>query len=127
MNKEQMPLELRALEARLRGRTGVPPVSQTGKMPALRGRVLRAVEGELANPSAPQLKASWHISYAAAAAAVVLIGLNLAVISASITNFMPAPAPRVDRRQALAEQVIELGIASPEDARRMAAVVTGAF
>ena len=131
MSKDEMPLELRELEDRWRRRTGVPPVSQTGKMPVLhselRGRVLRAVEDELANPGAPQPKTAWRISHVAAAAAIVLIVLNLAVISASVTDFVPAPAPHFDRRQAIEAQVLELGIASPEEARRIAVVMTGAF
>jgi hypothetical protein len=101
------------LEARLRGRAGEEPP------PDLRDRVLRAVVAHLNAPSSPPRQGfAWYLS---AVAALVLLGMNLSLIAASVTRFGNQPtisAGRIDGDiQSLRALVPEL---SAEDADRLA-------
>jgi len=119
MMQEPLPKELRELERRLEGRWGGEPSG------ALRGRVMRAVERGLADKGGRPARRGLTWSYAAAAAAAVILGMNLSMEAVSVTRFVEGRGMSVEEVELAAESirrvVPELGAA---EARRAAVMMT---
>ncbi|MEI8197915.1 MAG: hypothetical protein WCI73_18630 [Phycisphaerae bacterium] len=79
---------------------------------ALRGRILRQT---------PQRAQRSYWSFLEAMAALLLIGLNLAQISASVTDFIPPPPIDLARTQQIAAQIRHLDLpVTPAETEAMA-------
>ncbi|MDP9174459.1 MAG: hypothetical protein M3O30_11415 [Planctomycetota bacterium] len=90
MHPDPLPQELIDLENQLRARPISSPTA------GLRDRILRAA-AESASPPQSTPAGQWTSGYWAAAAATVLIVMNLSMISASPNEFAIAPAPSPDQ------------------------------
>jgi len=119
MMQEPLPKELRELERRLEGRWGGEPSG------ALRGRVMRAVERGLADEGGRPARRGLTWSYAAAAAAAVILGMNLSMEAVSVTRFVEGRRMSVEEvvlaAKSIRRVVPELGAA---EARRAAVMMT---
>jgi hypothetical protein len=119
MNDESLPPDLAELERQLESR------SAGDASGGFRRRVLQAVGDELAVGRKSAGKMNWR--YLAAVAAAVIIGLNLAMIAPSVTDFLEgshiSPGQVVSNYAALKQ----FDPAMPEDeARRMALLAAAA-
>ncbi|HEY8751413.1 MAG TPA: hypothetical protein VIM11_25760 [Tepidisphaeraceae bacterium] len=108
MIEPALPDELVHLEQRLRRRATVPPSGY-------RAKIMRAVSEELA---AQARTARWR--FAAAAAAVLMIGANLSIISASVTAPIWTPVQhKLDIAAATQNVQALIPELSSDDARRI--------
>ena len=111
-----LPSDLADLERRLAGRS--TPAEPAG----LRGRVLRAVADELRARRASR----WWV-FAGQAAAVVLLGINLAFSAAQVTIIRPARAAGGESIELAAGRIREaLPELSAREARRQALLLRAA-
>jgi hypothetical protein len=117
MNSENVPDDDSILEERLRNR----PMSEPST--SLRSQVLRAVTHELDSPSILPHRTSEFLKFAAAMAAVLVIGLNVARTAISVTPF---ELTTIHSGQSVSD-VAALQRLSPDlsgdDARRMAVLL----
>ena len=125
MNEPELPHELERLERALARRPCPEPSTD------LRGRVLRTVtaeldQAELGRAESPRTRAGGWLSFAVAAAATVLIWMNLSMSAANATRYgmrVPAEPHALDET---ARQIRELlpGM-SQQEARRYAVILQG--
>jgi hypothetical protein len=125
MNESELPDELERLERELAERPRPEPSAD------LRDRVMRTVEAELGGAELrrvqpPRTRAGGWLSFAAAAAATVLIWANLSLSAANATRYdlrLPAEPRALDET---ARQIRDLvpGM-SEQEARRYALILHG--
>lgn len=125
MNGPKLPSELERLERELARRPRPEPSA------GLRDRVMRAVEAELgrAEPcraEPPRMRAHGWLGFAVAAAATVLIWMNLSMSAASATRYemsVPAEPHTMDETaRQLRDLLPEI---SEQEARRYAVILRG--
>jgi hypothetical protein len=101
MNNERLPDQLKEIEQGLVRRVHLPISND------LRERVLLAVERAREAAAQPSYPVTSRWDYPAAAAAITMALLNLGVIAASVTDFVP-PA-EVNLKQSSSDRKAEIG------------------